>query len=158
MKITIKNRLSALIRLRGLRSASEFARRMTEAGFKMSVSHATRFEKEDMPSTDLRFVNAVCNVLQCLPHSLYDIQIELEQSEELDPTLNPPAHAVIRRIATGGPQTALPVASLPVPVSSMALVPPPLKTDPVKAKSSPTNRAVDPDTGPKLTIFPYLKK
>ena len=84
MKVTLKNRLAVLIRMRGQRSASEFGRRMTEAGFAMSSSHASRFEKEDMPATDLRFVNAACNVLQCMPDDLYDITVDLAADEELD--------------------------------------------------------------------------
>ena len=47
MKITLKNRLSELLRNRRIRSASEFGRRMVDAGFSMSSSHATRFEKDD---------------------------------------------------------------------------------------------------------------
>ena len=97
MKITIKNRLAVLIRMRGLRSASEFGRRMTEAGYSMSSSHATRFDKEDIPAIDLRFINAACNVLQCLPNDLFDIVIDLDDDEEVDPSFMIPRHAIIRR-------------------------------------------------------------
>ena len=155
MKVTIKNRLAVLIRMRGLRSASEFGRRMTEAGFTMSSSHASRFEKDDMPATDLRFVNAACNVLQCLPDDLYDITIDLATGEELDPTLVIPRHAVVRceqsqpRPATGGVASAAPLAPV-VPT-------PPTPRVPGKAKPAGTKKVVDADTGPKVTLFPYGK-
>lgn len=156
MKVTIKNRLAVLIRMRGLRSASEFGRRMTEAGFAMSSSHASRFEKDDMPATDLRFVNAACNVLQCLPDDLYDITIDLAADEEPDPTLVFPRHAVVRyeqsqpRPAPGGVISALPVA--PTPLT------PPTPRMPGKAKPAGTKKKVaDADTGPKVALFPYGK-
>ena len=155
MKVTVKNRLSVLIRMRGLRSASEFGRRMTEAGFAMSSSHASRFEKDDMPATDLRFVNAACNVLQCLPDDLYDITIELAAGEELDPTLVLPRHAVVRyeqplpHPAMGRVTSAVSVApSPPTPTAHMS----------GNAKSAGTKKkVVDADTGPKVTLFPYGK-
>jgi DNA-binding Xre family transcriptional regulator len=159
MKVTIKNRLAVLIRMRGLRSASEFGRRMTEAGFAMSSSHASRFEKDDMPATDLRFVNAACNVLQCLPDDLYDITIDLAAGEELDPTLVFPRHAVLRyeqsqpRHATGGVDSAAPIAPVaPTPPT------PPTPRVPGKAKPAGTkSKVADADTGPKVTLFPYGK-
>jgi DNA-binding Xre family transcriptional regulator len=155
MKVTIKNRLAVLIRMRGLRSASEFGRRMTEAGFAMSSSHASRFEKDNMPATDLRFVNTACNVLQCLPDDLYDITIDLAAGEELDPALVLPRHAVVRyeqaqpRPATGGVASAAPLA----PVAPT----PPTQRVPGRAKPAGIKKAVDADTGPKVTLFPYGK-
>lgn len=153
MRVTIKNRLAVLIRMRGLRSASEFGRRMTEAGFAMSSSHASRFEKDDMPATDLRFINVACNVLQCLPDDLYDITIDLTAGEELDPTLVLPRHAVLRyeqsqaRPATAGVDSTAPVApSAPIPRV-------PDKAKPAGAKK----KVADADTGPKVTLFPYGK-
>lgn len=74
----------------------------------MSPSHATRFEKADMPAVNLHFINAACNVLQCLPSCLQEIQVDLEENEELDPGLMLPAHAVIRRMnATNTAQKAI---------------------------------------------------
>ncbi len=84
-----------------------------------SSSHASRFEKDDMPATDLRFVNAACNVLQCLPDDLYDITIDLAAGEELDPTLVFPRHAIVRyeqsqpRDATVGVASVAPTARDP---------------------------------------------
>jgi len=154
MKITIKNRLAVLIRMRGLRSASEFGRRMTEVGFPMSSSHASRFEKDDMPATDLRFVNAACNVLQCLPNDLYEITVEFADGEAVDPSLIFPRHAIVCygqvqiRQGTDPYIPAAPtVSDFPMPAVVKA------KTKPVGA----LNKATDPDTGPKVTLFPYGK-
>ena len=97
MKIEIKNRLSVLIRVRGLRGASDFGRRMTAAGFPMSASHASRFLKAKMPATTIRFLRAACHVLQCTPDDLYDMTIELDRDEPLDPTWILPRHAVVLR-------------------------------------------------------------
>ncbi len=153
MKITIKNRLAVLIRMRGLRSASEFGRRMTEAGFAMSSSHASRFEKDDMPATELRFINAACNVLQCLPDDLYDIVIELGGDEELDPSIAIPRHAVIRRADEPMPTQA---KSADTPTRAKDASAQTVATGP-KAKVSSQRKAIDPDTGPKVTLFPYGK-
>lgn len=153
MKMTVKNRLAVLIRMRGLRSASEFGRRMTEAGFAMSSSHASRFEKDDMPATDLRFMNAACNVLQCLPDDLYDITIDLAADEEMDPTITFPRHAIVRRehgapgMQNPGHNAANPVLTSPSPSTDMR----------GKPKSGSKSKALDPDTGPKITLFPYGK-
>uniref|UniRef100_E6PV02 Uncharacterized protein n=1 Tax=mine drainage metagenome TaxID=410659 RepID=E6PV02_9ZZZZ len=159
MKVTLKNRLAVLIRMRGLRSASEFGRRMTEAGFAMSSSHASRFEKDDMPATDLRFVNAACNVLQCLPDDLYEITIDLAADEDLDPTLVFPRHVIVRREHADLNVSGNQVASAP---PSMPVSPTPLTHAPGKAKAKPKpvetkNKLADADTGPKVTLFPYGK-
>lgn len=154
MKITIKNRLAVLIRMRGLRSASEFGRRMTEAGFTLSSSHASRFEKDDMPATELRFINAACNVLQCLPDDLYEIVIELRDDEELDPSLAIPRHALILRANESMPTQAEPAdTSTRIRDTSAQTI-----TTEQKVKVSSQRKAIDPDTGPKVTLFPYGKK
>jgi hypothetical protein len=105
--------------------------------------------------TDLRFVNAACNVLQCLPDDLYDITIDLATGEELDPPLVIPRHAVVRyqqsqpRPATGGVASAAPLAPV-VPT-------PPTPRVPGKAKPAGTKEVFDADTGPKVTLFPHGK-
>ncbi len=155
MKVTIKNRLAVLIRMRGLRSASEFGRRMTEAGFPMSASHASRFEKDDMPATDLRFVNAACNVLQCLPNDLYEITVELAEGEEMDASLTFPRHAIVNMrsgqvLIRQGTDPFIPAAFDIPAMPTKAFV----RTKPAVA---PPNKMTDQDTGPKVTLFPYGK-
>lgn len=155
MKITLKNRLSELLRKRRIRSASEFARRMTEAGYPMSSSHATRFEKDDPPATDLRFVTIACNVLQCMPSDLYEIIIQIEPGETIDPgALVPPPHAVV---LTGG------VVQQPVLPTQADARPEPhaqsRQTSIVGAgsKGSSLKSTTNKTTGPSGVIFPYKK-
>lgn len=157
MKIIIKNRLALLIRMKGLRSASEFARRMTDAGFKMSSSHATRFEKEDMPATDLRFLNAACNVLQCSPQNLYDFHVELDANEEINPRWCLPIDTEFRRVGSPTAVQPLPLGSAVVPVEPQPS-PPSSVSPPKKEPKAPGTKPFDMDTGPKLTVFPYGKK
>jgi len=95
MKIFLKNRLAQLIRQRNINSASEFARQMTAAGFKMSNSHASRYEKEDYPAFDKKFISTACNLLQCLPSDFFEIVIELDPGEELDPMIVLPRSGMI---------------------------------------------------------------
>jgi len=170
MKITITNRLAVLIRQRKINSATEFGRRMTAAGYPMSSSHASRFEKDDSPRFDLKFMNAACNVLQCTPNELYEIVIELEPTEAADPLVTLPRHAIITR--DGGSASVVvaptPVAPPHIPTAS-ARIAPPVSPDPVNPaltelkakinkKSVPTPvKSNDSDTGPSGVIFPFLK-
>lgn len=120
MKITITNRLAVLIRQRKINSATEFGRRMTAAGYPMSSSHASRYEKDDSPRFDLKFMNAACNVLQCTPNELYELIIDLEPTEATDPLVTFPRHAIITK--DGG--------SAPVAAPSNPVAPPPTSTAP----------------------------
>jgi len=95
MKITIRNRLAVLIRERKLNSASEFGRRMTEVGFELSSSQASRYMKNDPPPFTVKFVQYACNVLQCFPNDFYEIVIEYGPNEVLDPTVVIPHHAKV---------------------------------------------------------------
>ncbi len=157
MKITLTNRIAVLIRERQINSASEFGRRMTAAGFPISSSHASRYEKDSAPAFDLKFINAACNVLQCLPNDLYNITIELEEGESLDPTLALPRHAVVLRAErTEESATVLQAA----PVIPQATRVPTKRGDATKDSSkAPLKPVVNPDedTGPSGVLFPYAK-
>jgi DNA-binding Xre family transcriptional regulator len=157
MQITIKNRLSVLLRMRGIRSASEFGRRMTAAGFPMSSSHASRFEKEDLPAIDLRFINAACNVLQCMPDHLFDIRLDLEPDEVLDPLVDIPRHAAIFREGQVTAAQSIPSAQTIAPTSKATTMPTQPQAAGSKAKGGAKSKSIDPDTGPKVTLFPYGK-
>lgn len=170
MKITITNRLSILMRQRKINSATEFGRRMTAAGYPMSSSHASRFEKDDSPRFDLKFMNAACNVLQCTPNELYEMVIELEPMEVNDPLVVFPRHAIIMRsgdqiqVATtqnSETNSFTPTVSTsprpvvaPDPVSQVMIE---LKAK-INKKSDPTPvKSDDSDTGPSGVIFPFAK-
>lgn len=155
MKITLKNRLSELLRKRRIRSASEFGRRMVDAGFPMSSSHATRFEKDDPPAFDMKFVTVACNVLQCMPSDLYEITIEIEPGETIDPgTLVPPPHAVVLKGGVAQPQV-LPSSVETHPASDAASKP--ATPGGVSSKGSSPKAAPNKSTGPSGAIFPYKK-
>ncbi len=154
MKIILKNRLAELLRKRRIRSASEFGRRMVEAGYPMSSSHATRFEKDDPPATDIRFVTAACNVLQCMPSDLYEITIEVEPGETIDPvTLVPPAHAVVIKGGIIQHQTLPTPAETPSEPEATAALP---TTSGPRSKSPTSKNAPNKTTGPSGNIFPYI--
>jgi len=170
MKITITNRLAVLIRQRKINSATEFGRRMTAAGYPMSSSHASRFEKENSPGFDLKFMNTACNVLQCTPNELYEMVVELEPTEAADPLVTYPRHAIIMKGSNHAPGASMPipVTPPPVPAAPAPLVPPAsldsvnpalteLKTK-VNKKSAPTPvKSNESDTGPSGVIFPFVK-
>lgn len=151
MKLKIKNRLAVLLRQRQIRSASEFGRRMTLAGYPISSSHASRYEKELPPAFDLEFVNAACNVLQCLPSDLYEITVELEVGEDIEPALTIPRHALV---LGGGTQLHItptrPPVTLPEPAvpSSGSVIPKVGRKEKASTKSA---------TGPSGSIFPFSK-
>jgi hypothetical protein len=145
-----------LIRQRKLNSASEFARQMTDAGFKMSSSHASRYEKENPPAFDLKFINVACNVLQCLPNELYDIQVELEPGEEVDPMVIFPHHALVKQAATstGFQENATPRQSKATEEKE------PNKPESPKSKSRKNSKQGDEDsddTGPSGILFPFKR-
>jgi len=156
MKITVTNRLSVLIRERQISSASEFGRRMTAAGFPISSSHASRYEKDTAPAFDQKFVSIACNVLQCLPNDLYNITVELEGDEAIDPTLALPRHAIVLRgrgFSVQNPSPAAAVSSQVVQLTDDKIQPSPT------ASKTKLNRVVDSDddTGPSGVLFPYTK-
>ncbi len=157
MKITINNRLGILIRQRKLNSASEFARQMTDAGFKMSSSHASRYEKENPPAFDLKFINVACNVLQCLPNELYDIQVELEPGEEIDPMVILPHHALVKHVSSSiEPEKNTPVRQ---PEPPQAKEPGKIENAQKKTRKSSKNEMEESnDTGPSGVLFPFKKK
>lgn len=157
MKITINNRLGILIRQRKLNSASEFARQMTDAGFKMSSSHASRYEKENPPAFDLKFINVACNVLQCLPNELYDIQVELEPGEEVDPMVILPHHALVKHVSS----SVEPEKNTTVKQPPKTEAKEPGKTEIAPQKSRKSFKDEDEDsnaTGPSGVLFPFKKK
>lgn len=151
MKLKIKNRLAVLLRQRQIRSASEFGRRMTLAGYPISSSHASRYEKELPPAFDLEFINAACNVLQCLPSDLYEITVELEVGEDIDPALIIPRHALVLGEGTQLHKTPIqpPVTLTEPAVPSSGRVIPKVG----RKEKAPTKSA----TGPSGSIFPFSK-
>lgn len=146
MKISISNRLPELLKQKRVRSASEFGRLMTEAGYRMSSAQASRYVKDDMPSLEPRFIETACNVLQCFPSELFNITAHLESDEAIDPRVTPPRHAFLLREA-GTPATK----------PTVAAEPPPDHKNVAKA-SEKFKKNYSQNVGPKITPFPVGKK
>lgn len=157
MNIILKNRLAQLIRQRNINSASEFARRMTAAGFKMSSSHASRYEKEDYPAFDKKFMSTACNLLQCLPSDFFEIVIELDPEEELDPMVVLPRSGVVVKKHS---QTHFLASQSPVqeevskPEKKLAKT---LADEKPKTEKTQQAYQFSEDTGPSGLIFPFKK-
>lgn len=95
MKIILANRLPYLLIDRGISSASEFGRRMTESGYRMSSAQASRYMKADMPLMSLDFLSAACEVLGCYPSDLFKITVSDVQEGDFLPNVVAPQHASI---------------------------------------------------------------
>ncbi|GAQ26391.1 hypothetical protein SAMD00023378_0074 [Ralstonia sp. NT80] len=105
MKLTIQSRLNIIVREKKLKTATGFAKAMTDAGYKLSTSQAARYLNEDpSPAMSLPFIEAACNVFQCLPSDLFDITMEITQGETLDPLLAIPQQ--VKRIVIEAPPRA----------------------------------------------------
>lgn len=104
MKITIRPRLNIIVLEKKIKTATNLAKVMTEAGYKLSTSQAARYMNDDPPpAMSADFIETACNVFQCLPNELFDITLEVAQDETIDPLLAIPQHA--KRI-TGSPVQA----------------------------------------------------
>lgn len=145
MKISISNRLPEMLTQRRIRSATEFGRQMTEAGYRMSSAQASRYVKEDMPSLELRFIEVACNVLQCFPSDLFNITAHLESDEAIDPRVIAPRHALLLREEG---------ATAPKP--TVKVEPPP--DHDAAAKADKLKKNYSKDMGPRITPFPMGKK
>jgi|JI6StandDraft_1071083.scaffolds.fasta_scaffold649817_2 hypothetical protein len=159
MKISLSNRLSVLLRERRVPSASEFARLMTAAGFTMSSSNASRYERESPPSFDLTFVATACNVLSCLPNELYGITITLEPGEAIDPRLQVPRHALVVTESSSADAPAGDGVDESAPRATHKPSLPKAKAAPAGATritSAPNETAKS--TGPSGALFPFPKK
>jgi len=140
MKVKIRPRLDLLINERKIKTATNFAKQMTAAGYKLSTSQAARYMNDSpQPTFSVGFVEAACNVLQCLPTDLYDITITTDPGEVLNPFLAIPYNA--KRL------TAEPSASSDAPPAPEAATSP---TVPWEGKYGVA--------GPKITALPQPKK
>lgn len=143
MKIQLKNRLHVLLRERGLRSASQFARRMSaEQGYALSPTHARRYLRDVAPPWDVRFVTAACNVLQCLPNDLYQIDVDRAEDEMTPHSVPPDSTRYGRREApTDG---------------TLHKMADGMDRRPAAEPATPTSRTSS-SVGPSPLIFPFQK-
>ena len=152
MRITVENGLPELLAERRVPSASEFARRMEPyLGKKLSTSQITRYMRDPPPSFDLRFIEAACNALGCLPGDLFKIRIECGPDDDLSVlgTLSRRVD-VVRAGAPPTPPTpaAAPVHGTDAPAPSIGH----------KPAGGPRPVKVSIHTGPKVDVFPFGRK
>ena len=107
MRITVKNGLRHILTERRISSASQFARLMAPyLGKTLSTSQITRYMRDDPPAFDLKFIDAACNALRCLPTALFRIRIECGPDDSLADLGPLPKHVeVVRsesRLSPGG--------------------------------------------------------
>lgn len=153
MKITLSNRLPVALAERGIRSAAEFGRKLTDVGgYPLSTAQATRYMKDSTPQFERAFIQAACNVLQCMPNDLFAISVELAPGEEIDQRVSLPWHAGIKRLPMPGKSTNE-VADLP-PVNSLKSA---SSSASEIAKKRASFKSDDSITGPSATVFPTLK-
>ncbi len=83
MKVKVTYRLSVVLAERRIKTATAFAKLMTEYGYSLSTSQATRYlnEGNNAPALSLGFVEAACTVLRCSPGDLYEVVIYHEEGE-----------------------------------------------------------------------------
>lgn len=148
MKLKLENRLSALLAERGIRSATAFGRELkARQDYVLSSSQLSRYMQETPPAFDLPFVNAACNVLQCLPSDLYKIEATLEPNEQLNPALAFPVSAVVLRDTKDGSR-AQPDRSEAHPTRA---------DDRVPSQRERDKAATPVSTGPSAQVFPFTK-
>lgn len=148
MKLKLENRLSALLAERGIRSATAFGRELkAQQGYVLSSSQLSRYMQEVPPAFDLPFVNATCNVLQCLPSDLYKIEATLAPDEKLNPALAFPVSAVILREAKDGLGAQPDVSAAPAARADGR----------VPSKHERDKAATPVSTGPSAQVFPFTK-
>lgn len=102
MKVQLRSRIGVIIVERKIKTATNFAEAMTVAGYPLSLSQAARYiNANPPPAMTVAFIETACNVLQCMPHDLFDITVLTEAGETLDPALSIPPSA--KRIVEAAP-------------------------------------------------------
>ena len=145
MRITVKSGLRELLAERRIRSASALARLMAPYfGKQLSTSQITRYMRDAPPAFDLKFVEAACNAVRCLPTDLYKIRIECGPDDDLAELGSLPRHVeVVRtppaRASTGNTET-------------------PAHSGEQRSAEGPRQAKESIHTGPKADVFPFRRK
>lgn len=91
MKVQLRSRIGVIVVERKIKTATNFAEVMTAAGYPLSLSQAARYiNANPPPAMTVEFIETACNVLQCMPHDLFDMTVFTEAGEMLDPALSIP--------------------------------------------------------------------
>ena len=145
MRIIVENGLRNILAERRISSASAFARLMTPyLGKKLSTSQITRYMRDAPPAFDLKFVDAACNALHCLPTDLFRIRIECGPDDDLADLGSLP-----RRVEV--------VRTKPDP-SSRSNTDPPADSGAMQSDEGRSKVEESIHTGPKADVFPLRRK
>ena len=148
MQITVKNGFREILAERRISSASALARRMAPfLGKELSVSQITRYMYDPPPRFDLKFIEAACNALGCLPTDLFKISIKCGPDDDLSAlgTLSRRVD-VVRVAADPAPSARANGTDGPAPSAEQTPAEGPRHTD------------ASIHTGPKVDVFPFGRK
>jgi len=125
MKVQLRSRLGVIIVERKIKTATNFAEAMTMAGYPLSLSQAARYiNANPPPAMTVEFIETACNVLQCMPHDLFDITVVTTADETLDPALSiPPSAKRITEAPPPPPPEAPAKSKKSAPAAAAAKVP-----------------------------------
>ena len=146
MRITVENGLREILAERRVPSATDFAKRMTPfLGKQLSTSQITRYMRDVPPSFDLKFIEAACNALGCLPTDLFKIRIECGPDDDLSGL-----GTLSRRVDVV--RAAVPPAPPPTPATP---APPALPATGTDAAAPSAEQKPAQGTRPVKAIHPY---
>ena len=145
MRIVVENGLPDIVAERRIRSASALARLMAPyLGKKLSTSQITRYMRDAPPAFDLKFIDAACNALRCLPSDLFRIRIECGPDDALADLGSLPKRVEVVR-----------TESRPSPGSNTD---PPADTWAERTNDGRSKAKESIHTGPKADVFPFPRK
>ena len=145
MRIIVENGLRYILTERRISSASAFARLMVPyLGKQLSTSQITRYMRDAPPAFDLKFIEAACSALRCLPSDLFRIRIECGPDDDLADLGSLP-----RRVEV--------VRTSPDP-SSRSNIDPPADSGTMQSDEGQSRVKESIHTGPKADVFPFRRK
>ena len=145
MRISVENGLRHILTERRISSASAFARLMAPyLGKQLSTSQITRYMRDAPPAFDLKFIDAACNALRCLPTDLFRIRIECGPDDDLADIGPLPKHVDVVRTGSR-PSTGSKTDS---PAGDGAM-----QSDEAQSRVKESIH-----TGPKADVFPFRRK
>ena len=145
MRIIVENGLPDILTRRRIRSATAFARLMApHLGKQLSTSQITRYMRDTPPTFDLKFIEAACNALRCLPTDLFTIRIECGPDDDLTDLVSLPKRVEVVRTQ---PRLS-PRSNADAPADSGAKR--------LNEGRSKVNESIH--TGPKADVFPFRRK
>ena len=145
MRISVENGLPDIVAERRIRSASALARLMAPyLGKKLSTSQITRYMRDAPPSFDLKFIEAACSALRCLPTDLFRVRIECGPDDDLADLGTLPKRVEVVR--TGPDASSRDATDSPADNGAK-------RSDERRSKVEGSIH-----TGPKADVFPFQRK